>query len=173
MSDLLRIRLKTLAWFLCFPSVFLIVVPWWLHRHVEGSLIWQGTLLQWVGVWLIVNGIGLGAWCVNLFNVEGEGTPIPLDPPKRFVVSGPYQFVRNPMAIGLFLMLGGQAMLYQSRIVFLYWLLIVALMNLFVRLVEEPDLARRFGPCYTAYKRQVPRWIPRHQISAAPKAAKR
>ena len=172
MTELARIRLRTAAWFLFLPATFLGVVPWWLHRRLEEPFIWNGSLWQWLGAWLILNGIGLAGWCVNLFNVEGRGTPVPFDPPTRFVISGPYRFVRNPMAIGLWLVLAGEAILYQSRAVAIYLLIVVALVASFVRFIKEPNLARRFGTAYSSYKQQVPRWVPR-LISGARQPQKR
>jgi len=164
-NQLAQIRMRTLGW-LIFPATFLGVVPWWLHRWIDGPFVWRGTLGQWVGFWLILNGLGLVGWCVNLFNVEGRGTPVPWDPPRRFVARGPYRFVRNPMALGAFVTLAGEAALYQSWVVASYLGLAMALMAAFVRVVEEPGLRRRFGGSYLAYQRQVPRWIPR-RISGA------
>ncbi|MBI2495921.1 MAG: isoprenylcysteine carboxylmethyltransferase family protein [Candidatus Omnitrophica bacterium] len=161
MTELSRIRLKTLGWFILFPLPFIGIVPWWLHGHLEGPFRWEGGWRQWLGLWLILNGLGLAGWCVHLFTTQGRGTPVPLDPPKQFVATGPYRVVRNPMALGLFLILAGEAALYQSRAAFCYLLLVIGLMHLVVRLVEEPDLQRRFGSSYAAYRQQVPRWIPR------------
>ena len=161
MSELTKIRLKTLGWFILFPVPFIGIVPWRLHRCLEGPFLWAGTWRQWLGMWLILNGLGLAGWCVHLLTTEGRGTPVPIDPPKQFVATGPYRFVRHPMVLGLFLMLAGESALYQSRAAFLYVLLVIGVMHLFVRFVEEPDLQRRFGSSYTAYRRQVPRWIPR------------
>ena len=172
MSELTQIRLRTLAWFVFLPCSFLIVVPWWLHAHFEGPSEWHATRWEWLGLWLILNGAGLAGWCVNLFNVEGRGTPVPFDPPKRFVAGGPYRFVRNPMALGLFLVLTGETILYRSRAVLAYLLLVITVVALFVRFVEEPGLERRFGVGYREYKRQVPRWVPR-VFSAAPRTKTR
>jgi len=148
----------------------LVLIPWLLLRHnTPGLFAWHWGLWQWLGAWLIINGVGLAAWCVNLFNVEGRGTPLPLDPPKRFVVSGPYRYVRNPMMLGAFLILAGEAAVFASSVLFLYMAVIMVLAHLFVRFWEEPDLARRFGQAYLEYQRQVPRWIPR----ARPMARKR
>jgi len=160
MTDLVKIRLRTLGW-LIMPLAVLVLIPWLLLRHnTSGPSEWRWSLWQWLGLWLIANGVGLAAWCVNLFNVEGRGTPLPLDPPKRFVVSGPYRYVRNPMMLGAFLILGGEAIVFESSVLFLYTVAIMVLAHLFVRFWEEPDLARRFGQAYLEYQRQVPRWIP-------------
>jgi protein-S-isoprenylcysteine O-methyltransferase Ste14 len=161
MHALTRIRLRTFLWFLVFPGFFLGIAPSWLRHQLEGPFRWEGTAGQWLGAWLLLNGAGLAGWCAHLFNVRGRGTPLPLDPPTQFVSEGPYRVVRNPMAIGLFLVLGGQALLYQSKIVALYLLTVAALVHAFVVLVEEPDLKHRFGEPYLAYRRQVPRWLPR------------
>lgn len=163
-------RLRTLVYLLVLPIPLIGVVPWWLHRVAEGPLVWSGSGWQWFGVWLILNGVGLAGWCVNLFNAEGRGTPVPFDPPRRFVVSGPYRFVRNPMVLGIFLVLWGEAVVYQSQAVLLYALGLMGAGWVFVRYVEEPELERRFGEAYLVYKRQVPRWIPRPGTQRPPRA---
>ena len=160
-----RLRLKTFGYFLLLPVPLLGLGPWWLHHVAGEAFIWRGGLWQWVGVWLLLNGIGLAGWCINLFNVEGRGTPLPLDPPSQFVVSGPYRFVRNPMVLGIFLVLGGEVALYQSQAVLWYALILMGLAVVFVHAIEEPELERRFGQAYLAYKRQVPPWLPRRPRS--------
>lgn len=161
MKELTRIQLRTLGWLMLFPGTLMGLLPWWLHERFEGPFVWEGTVRQWVGVWLLLNGLGLVGWCVNLFNVEGRGTPVPFDPPKQFVATGPYRVVRNPMMLSLFLVLGGETAFYQSRAIGIFTLALMAAAWAFVRCWEEPELARRFGASYTAYRRQVPRWIPR------------
>ena len=165
MTDLTRIRLRTLVWLLLVPVPLIGVLPWWLHHRLEDRFMWAGTWGQWIGVWLILNGIGLAGWCVMLFNVRGHGTPLPLDPPKHFVAEGPYRVTRNPMFLGVFLILVGEGQVYQSRLLFLYLLLAIGVAHLFIVLVEEPDLRRRFGAAYEAYRRQIPRWIPKSRSS--------
>ena len=168
MQELTWIRIRTLTWLLLFPVTFLGLFPWWLNHRFAAPVAWEGRPLQWVGVWLVGNGIGLVAWCVNLFNVAGRGTPLPLDPPTRFVMSGPYRYVRNPMMLGMFLIVCGEAAVYRSSVVLLYSACLAILAALFVRYIEEPQLERRFGEAYLAYTRQVPRWIPRWISGALP-----
>ena len=164
MASLGLTRLKTAVWFTLFPLPLIGILPWWLRVRSGGGWGWDGTAGQWLGLWLILNGLGLAGWCVNLFNVQGRGTPLPLDPPTRFVVSGPYRFVRNPMMLGLLLMLLGEAALYESLAVLLYDGCLAVLAGLFVVCWEEPDLERRFGADYLAYKHHVPRWVPRPPV---------
>lgn len=164
MRELTKVRWRTLGWFVLLPVPLAGLIPWSLHRRFEGPLAWQGTLGQWLGAWLIVDGLGLALWCVQLFNVRGLGTPVPLDPPKQLVAVGPYRFVRNPMLLGVFLVLIGQALLYRSLLLLAYALGLLLAAALFVRAVEEPGLRRRFGEGYRRYCEQVPRWIPRRPL---------
>ncbi len=92
---------------------------------------------------------------------EGHGTPAPLDPPRELVVNRFYACVRNPMYVGVILVLAGHALWFRTiglaAYVFLVWLLC----HLFVVFYEEPALRRSFGASYEAYCRSVPRWIPK------------
>jgi len=160
MRDLRVIRLRTLAW-LILPVTVVVFIPWGLQWVARKPFRWDGGFWPWIGVWLIANGVALAAWCVNLFNVQGQGTPLPLDPPKRFVLAGPYRYVRNPMMLGMMLILVGEALVMESRSVCLYALALALAAHLVVCCWEEPDLTRRFGQAYREYRKQVPRWIPR------------
>ena len=119
------------------------------------------------GLWQII-GMGVGAagvvlalWCVFTFALIGKGTPVPLDPPRRLVVRGPYRFVRNPMAIGVGLVLSGTSLFYRSWLLLGYTALFFLIIHLLVVLYEEPTLSRTFGAPYEAYCERVGRWWPR------------
>ena len=109
----------------------------------------------------LVPGILLMAWTVTLFLRFGEGTAAPWDPPRRFVIKGPYRHVRNPMITGVFMTLVAESLMTQSPLI-LAWAAVFMTANLlYIPLVEEKELERRFGEEYMEYKRGVPRWIPR------------
>ncbi len=160
MDALTKIRLRTMVW-LIVPVLVVVVLPHWLSYRFDQPRPWRWGLWQVVGIWLIANGVGLAAWCVNLFNVQGQGTPLPFDPPKQFVAAGPYRFVRNPMMLGAFLVIVGEAAMFQSCVLACYLLILMGLAHLVVRSLEEPQLIRRFGQPYREYQHRVPRWIPR------------
>ena len=158
-------------------------------RMLKAILILPGTALVWVpvlaiwfsrntvwaadftpddtGPWLMALplaavGIWLMRWSVSIYRTEGgDGPPAPWDPISNFVASGPYQYVRNPMLIGVILFQGAEAAYLQSWPVFI-WMLVFIITNMFYfPLSEEPGLEKRFGETYVRYKENVPRWIPR------------
>lgn len=123
------------------------------------------TPLNWLPVLLGGGLIGLGlllmAQTIYLFATEGRGTLAPWTPPERLVVHGIYRHVRNPMISGVFGVLLGEAALFGSLPLLWYFGLVVLLNLVYIPLVEEPELERRFGATYRDYRQNVPRWIPR------------
>jgi protein-S-isoprenylcysteine O-methyltransferase Ste14 len=114
-----------------------------------------------VGALLVLGGLLLVGRTLALFAREGEGTLAPWDETRRLVVQGPYRRVRNPMLSGVCAILLGEALVLGS-IPLLLWFGGVVLVNvLYMPLVEEPGLRRRFGEEYDVYRANVPRWIPR------------
>lgn len=97
------------------------------------------------------------------FAVRGLGTPAPFDPPRRLVITGLYRWMRNPMYVGLGVMLLGETLLLPQiwrEMAVLIAVLWIAVTVMVVR-KEERDLRRLFGAAYEEYCRRVPRWIPR------------
>jgi protein-S-isoprenylcysteine O-methyltransferase Ste14 len=112
------------------------------------------------GVALVAAGAALVAHCVRLFIRLGNGTLAPWDPTSQLVLAGAYRYSRNPMKAGLFLVLAGEALATGSAALTV-WLACFALANvLYIRLHEEPGLAKRFGAAYRHYCERVPRWCP-------------
>jgi protein-S-isoprenylcysteine O-methyltransferase Ste14 len=119
------------------------------------------ALLVGAGTALIIVGVRLWLETVRLFVVVGRGTLAPWDPPRRFVVRGPYLRVRNPMISALAVILLGEVMALGSWGVAVLFGWFVITNAVYIPLIEEPRLARRFGDEYERYRRAVPRWIPR------------
>lgn len=113
------------------------------------------------GLPFLLAGIAMYFWCLWHFARSGNGTPAPTDPPKYLVARGPYRWVRNPMYLGVWSMLIGEMIVFASRNLGLYLLIVALWQHLFVVLYEERTLARRFGIAYNDYCRAVPRWVPR------------
>ncbi len=73
---------------------------------------------------------------------------------------GLYRYVRNPMYLGAFTLLLGEAALFESSAVLLYAVAWFIIINLIVLFGEEPVLRRRFGDSYERYTVAVRRWVP-------------
>jgi protein-S-isoprenylcysteine O-methyltransferase Ste14 len=146
------------------PVTVAILAPIWIARHYGIGLALGpsagAVILQVGGVSLLGVGLFLVIASVWRFATEGKGTLAPWDPPRVFVVHGPYQFVRNPMISGVIFLLFGEALALRS-IPHGVWAFLFLLLNLvYIPLVEEPQLERRFGASYREYCRHVRRFIP-------------
>ena len=95
------------------------------------------------------------------FAVFGRGTPAPIDAPKRLVTRGPYRYTRNPMYVAVLTVVMGWATLFGAAVLVGYAVVLFVVFSLFIRLYEEPRLAREFGEEYATYMSQVGRWLPR------------
>lgn len=131
-------------------------------QPLDARLAWRiAPWLQPAGIPIAVVGALLDAWCIATFITRGRGTPAPFDPPREFVASGPYRFVRNPMYIGAaWVILGAGLALGSPSIVLLAGVFLV-LAHFLVVLYEERTLERRFGQGYRRYRATVNRWLPR------------
>jgi protein-S-isoprenylcysteine O-methyltransferase Ste14 len=149
------------------PGVVTVVVPallvgWGRELHVGWNLADGLVALPVIlGAALIVAGLGLVVWTVRLFAAVGDGTLAPWDPTSRLVLRGPYRHVRHPMISGVVLLLLGEAALLGSLAVLLWSLGVFAVNAVYLPLVEEPGLRRRFGEDYETYSANVRRWVPR------------
>lgn len=79
--------------------------------------------------------------------------------PRQLVRNGLYRFSRNPMYLGVLLAIAGQAAVYRSLRIALYFLIAALFFHGVVVFLEEPHLARVRGPAYNDYRRRVPRWL--------------
>jgi protein-S-isoprenylcysteine O-methyltransferase Ste14 len=118
-------------------------------------------LMQYAALLPLACGCAVYFWCLWDFAAFGRGTPAPVDAPRRLVARGLYRYVRNPMYVGVLLVIAGWALLFQSSRVLGYGGIVALFFHLFVVAVEEPSLRRKFGDSYERYCREVRRWVPR------------
>ena len=87
------------------PGMVAGLIPWSItHWRGEAAL-----PLRAVGVLLILPSLALLLECFGRFAWQGRGTPAPLAPTERLVISGPYRRVRNPMYVAVLGLILGQA----------------------------------------------------------------
>ena len=142
-----------------------VLIPLWIARSWGTTLTLGPTVVELVvqiaGVALLALGLTFFAWSLRRFAVEGKGTLAPWDPPRELVVHGPYRYVRNPLFSGVVMVLFGEAAVLRSWPHAAWALMFTAINLVYIPLVEEPGLARRFGASYREYCRHVPRVVPR------------
>lgn len=164
----LLLTLRSLLWVILFPALVAGYLPW-RYFGLRNVRLWPAEPLHLIGMASIAIGAAMLAWCVWDFAHRGRGTLSPVDPPRALVVEGLYRYVRNPMYLGVTLILLGEVALTRSGTLFLYWGVWFLAVNIFVLAYEEPSLRRQFGPGYEDYARRVGRWFP-HRRSPPPSA---
>jgi protein-S-isoprenylcysteine O-methyltransferase Ste14 len=116
---------------------------------------------------LILGGIVIGVGLIILYKTNrafarlGKGTLAPWASTQRFVAVGLYRYVRNPMILGVLLVLLGEAVILGALVIFLWFGIFWVMNHIWFIRWEEPNLEERFGDEYRQYKANVPRWIPR------------
>lgn len=156
----MRALAGTLVFTVLAPGSVTGLVPWLLLRYGLALSHEIGTL-RFIAAVPIAVGVAFYVWTTADFVVRGKGTPAPIDPPRRLVSGRLYGLVRNPMYVGVLLVLIGESILFASPVLLGYALLVWLSFHLFVVYYEEPHLRREFGNTYEDYCKVVPRWIPR------------
>jgi protein-S-isoprenylcysteine O-methyltransferase Ste14 len=114
-----------------------------------------------VAVVLTITGAIVLLHAFTCFVIDGLGTPAPIAPTERLVISGLYRYVRNPMYLAVLAVITGQALLLSRPVLLAYAVAIAATVAAFVHWYEEPTLLRRHGIAYQRYRQTVPAWLPR------------
>jgi protein-S-isoprenylcysteine O-methyltransferase Ste14 len=151
--------LKTLVFTVFVPGTVAGYVPWRLRRDPTMPV---SGVEEWAAIAVIAIGIAIYLYTAFWgFALIGGGTPAPIAPTKTLVVRGLHRFVRNPMYIGVGLVIGGQAWLLHSLHIAIYLAGFWLIAHFFVLFYEEPTLQKQFGEEYERYRERVPRWVPR------------
>jgi protein-S-isoprenylcysteine O-methyltransferase Ste14 len=141
---------------LVLPGTVAGVIPAWIVSSDRGR--GQGFI---IGAVPLMIGVVKLLWCVRDFYISGRGTLAPWDPPKRLVIVGLYRFTRNPMYVGISLLLGRWSLLTASPWLAGYTVVLAIAFHLRVVLYEEQRLKKQFGDEWVRYAATVPRWLPR------------
>lgn len=154
---MMSLLVRNLLFTLVVPGSGGVWIPWWILTRGDAT----PQPVAWPAIALIAAGAALYLWCLWVFATVGQGTPGPWDAPRRVVAVGPYRWVRNPIYLAALLVVVGEAWLFGSLALLGYAGAVAIFFHLLVVGYEEPTLGRRFGETYAAYRRGVPRWIPR------------
>lgn len=150
-----------------FRQIFaVLVLPVTVTVVIPAVLMGAGTAetaapVRVIAILLAGTGVALAVGTIRRFVTRGRGTLAPWDPPRKLVVSGVYRYVRNPMISGILLILIGESLWFASWRIAMWAVVFFGINAVYIPLVEEKALHRRFGAEYDAYRQNVPRWIPR------------
>jgi protein-S-isoprenylcysteine O-methyltransferase Ste14 len=147
-----------------FLGLMLVGLPWAFYQidvffpalHVE--LGW----LRYLGAAMFALFLSLYLASSFILTGRGKGAFVEFDPPTELVISGPYRYVRNPVAACLLATVLGEAIALSSTGVLLFFAICLFMAHQQVIRVEEPLLLQRYGQAYRDYCAEVPRWIPRY-----------
>lgn len=134
------------------------LVLMWLMHYVFPIYQYVHEPLAYLGIAGVFSGIFMAAISAHLFKKAGTGIK-PFDEATTLVKDGFYRYSRNPMYLGMCLMLTGSAFLMGSigallPIPVFVWII----RNKFV-VAEERFLEASFGERYLEYKSAVRRWL--------------
>jgi protein-S-isoprenylcysteine O-methyltransferase Ste14 len=105
-----------------------------------------------------VIGGALNIWTDQLFK-KNETTVKPDEKPSVLIQSGPFNISRNPMYLGMTILLIGIGFILGSIISFVGSILFVVAMEIAFITQEEKNLQEQFGEEFDAYRKKVRRWI--------------
>lgn len=142
------------------PPVYLFItlLLMWLMHHFIPVLRYTSPPVAYAGIIPVLIGIGIAAVSARLFKQADTGLE-PFDEATVLVTGGFFRFTRNPMYIGMFLLLLGVAFLMGSIGALLpIPVFVLIIRNNFV-LGEERFMEAAFGQQYRDYKLKVRRWL--------------
>ena len=125
--------------------------------------------------WAAAAGIALGICGVALTLVAqfamGDSWRIGVDPATRtdLVTTGVFRSVRNPIFTAMIVATVGLVLLVPNPVSAAALLVLIAALEVQVRLVEEPYLRTVHGPAYDAYLTSVGRFVPGVGLAPAPR----
>ena len=140
-----------------FPLNVMGVIPaliLWFSGKFESYQFHTITIV--LGGTLVVVGCYICWITVSLFTDYGKGTPAPWAPPKTLVTIDIYRYVRNPMMIGVWFVLIGEATLFMSFEILMWFFMFFIGSVILVPCWEEVDLEMRFGDfviCFGKFRR--------------------
>jgi len=126
-----------------------------LPRFVYGAINW---IIAW---FFIIAGCLMGFWAIYVQFTIGKGTPVPVMATQKLIIQKPYNYCRNPMALGTIVLYLGVAVQIGSISAVALVLIGAILLLLYIKFLEEREMAMRFGEEYQEYRKQTPFIIPR------------
>ena len=158
-NRILALVIGALIFPISIPVLLIVVLPRLDQSFGLGPLLHgPGNII--IGVLLILLGGIVAIWTIAIQITRASGTPFPMLPTKKLLISGPFKYCRNPMTLGTITAYAGIAILIGSFAALLAVAILAALLIGYLKLIEEKELQLRFGSDYIEYKKKTPFILP-------------
>lgn len=152
--------LRNLIFTILHPGLVVGLFPYFIAKaEFQNTFSIPFEFHQILGIIIFLFGFVIMIHCILSFAIVGKGTLSPLDPTKQLVVTGLYKYSRNPMYVGVIMLLIGECLVSQSISLMVYSGIVFIAFNLFIIFREEPRLVKTFGKTYHDYRKSVRRWF--------------
>lgn len=132
----------------------------WLVARFVAVPEWPKSVGRPLGVLLIATGFAVAIAGVREFRrARTTVNPLKPDAASALVTSGVFRYSRNPMYLGMLLVLAGWAALLGNPAATLLLIPFVLTLNALQIGPEERAIAARFGTEFASYRHRVRRWI--------------
>lgn len=157
---MISLLLRNLFFTILQPGMVAGFIPYWIVRNQLSEILERPMgIFQFVSILIFVLGFLTTITCILRFAFEGKGTLSPADETKQLVIGGLYCYSRNPMYVGVMLMLIAEALFTASQNLWIYSAIIFCCFYVFILVHEEPRLQKDFGDQYSEYRKKVRRWL--------------
>lgn len=129
-----------------------------LYYLLPIPILFKGNYYNAIALVLVFIGMILNLYTSGMFG-KYKTTILPTKNPTIFIQTGPFKISRNPIYLGMLLMLLGLAILSGSILLFISPIILFLILNFVFIPTEEKNLAKQFGTSYQNYKDKVRRWI--------------
>ncbi len=149
------------VFFLGILPVSLVYLSPLLDRQLGLPSLAFGAINLILGLGLAAAGYLFGGWAVYVQFTLGRGTPVPIMATQQLIIQKPYNYCRNPMALGAIVAFVGIATLAGSISAVAVVLILAIALLIYIKTLEEKEMELRFGEAYREYRRQTPFILPR------------
>ncbi|MBR1224325.1 MULTISPECIES: isoprenylcysteine carboxylmethyltransferase family protein [unclassified Bradyrhizobium] len=133
------------------------VLAWEGRDYIDALA--QATPWRWIVALLIgLPSLLIGWAAAHEFALVGRGTPIPYDPPKRVVTSGPYASIANPMQLTSALVMAALAILVASRAAWSLPIMFLVFDGIFAAWYNRAHIALAMPEDWERYRAEVRDW---------------
>jgi protein-S-isoprenylcysteine O-methyltransferase Ste14 len=143
------------------PPVVVVLTGLLMWLTPSGALeVLGGSWSLYLGIVLMLLGVLMDGYAAMMF-IVAKTTISPIAPQNAstLIVSGIFKLTRNPMYLGMAVLLLGWALLLQSAAALMGPILFITYITRFQILPEERILTQKWGDTYTTYLSKTKRWL--------------